>query len=65
MMVNLVDGQRETKGKGAQYVRDQDYPFLVYFDMNQEAASNYGIVHPNNDAHRSGWPYRDRSTGDH
>lgn len=44
MMVDLVDGQRETKEKGAQYVQDQGYSFPVYFDINQEAAGKYGIM---------------------
>jgi thiol-disulfide isomerase/thioredoxin len=44
MMVDLVDGQRETKEKGAQYVKDQGYSFPVYFDTNQDAANTYGIM---------------------
>ena len=44
MMVDLVDGQRETKEKGAQHVKDQGYSFPVYFDTNQDAANTYGIM---------------------
>jgi len=44
MMVDLVDGQRETKEKGAQYVKDQGYSFPVYFDADQDAANTYGIM---------------------
>ena len=44
MMVDLVDGQRETQEKGAQHVEDQGYSFPVYFDTNQDAASTYGIM---------------------
>lgn len=44
MMVDLVDGQRETKEKGAKYVKDQDFSFPVYFDTKQDAADAYGIV---------------------
>mgnify|MGYP000870013554 CR=1 FL=1 len=44
MMVNLVDGQRETKETGAQYIEDQDFSFPVYFDTEQDAANAYGIV---------------------
>lgn len=44
MMVDLVDGQRETQKKGAQHVEDQGYSFPVYFDTNQDAASTYGIM---------------------
>lgn len=43
MMVNLVDGQRETKEKGAEYVEKQGFSFPVYFDTEQEAASAYSI----------------------
>lgn len=44
MMVDLVDGQRETKEKGAQYVKDQGFTFPVYFDTKQDAAGKYGIA---------------------
>lgn len=44
MMVDLADGQRETKEKGAQYVKDQGFSFPVYFDTKQDAADKYGIV---------------------
>lgn len=44
MMVDLVDGQRETKEKGAQYVKDQGFVFPVYFDTKQDAAGKYGIT---------------------
>lgn len=44
MMVDLVDGQRETKEKGAKYVKDQGYSFPVYFDVDQNAASTYSVM---------------------
>ncbi|HHU75838.1 MAG TPA: TlpA family protein disulfide reductase, partial [Firmicutes bacterium] len=44
MMVDLVDGQRETKEKGAQYVKEMEFSFPVYFDTELEAASKYGIT---------------------
>ncbi len=44
MMVDLVDGQRETKKTGAQYITEQGFSFPVYFDMKQDAANIYGIV---------------------
>ncbi len=44
MMVNLVDGQRETTETGAQYITDQGFAFPVYFDTEQEAAGAYGIM---------------------
>jgi thiol-disulfide isomerase/thioredoxin len=44
MMVDLVDGQRETKETGAQYIKEQGFSFPVYFDTEQEAAYAYGIM---------------------
>lgn len=43
MMVNLVDGKRETKETGAQYITEQGFSFPVYFDTEQEGANAYGI----------------------
>lgn len=43
MMVDMVDGQRETQKKGQQYVSDQGYDLPVYFDNQQQAATTYGI----------------------
>lgn len=43
VMVNLVDGQRETKETGTQYITEQGFSFPVYFDTEQEAANAYGI----------------------
>lgn len=43
MMIDLVDGQRETKESGQQYVEKQAYDFPVYFDIEQEAAYAYEI----------------------
>ena len=42
LMIDLVDGQRETKEKGAEYVQGQGFTFPVYFDLG-EAATAYGI----------------------
>jgi thiol-disulfide isomerase/thioredoxin len=44
MMVDLVDGLRETKEKGAAYVKDMNFTFPVFFDTEQDAASKYGII---------------------
>ncbi|MDR1496156.1 MAG: TlpA family protein disulfide reductase [Clostridiales Family XIII bacterium] len=44
MMVDLVDGQRETKETGTQYIEEQGFSFPVYFDTEQEAAYAYGIT---------------------
>lgn len=44
MMIDLVDEQQETKEKGEQYIKKQDFSFPVYFDIKQDAADTYGIV---------------------
>ncbi len=43
MMVDLVDGQRETVDKGKKYIQEQGFKFPVYYDSKQEAAYAYGI----------------------
>jgi thiol-disulfide isomerase/thioredoxin len=43
MMVDLVDGQRETQAKGQDFIEEQGYDFPVYFDNEQTAAQIYGI----------------------
>lgn len=44
MMVDLVDGMRETQKKGEEYVVEQGFTFPVYFDLEQDAAYTYGIT---------------------
>lgn len=44
MMVDLVDGSRETKSSGYNYVTGQGFNFPVYYDVNQDAAYNYSIT---------------------
>jgi thiol-disulfide isomerase/thioredoxin len=44
MMVDMVDGQRETQAKGQKYVEDNGFAFPVYYDNQQQAASLYGIT---------------------
>lgn len=44
MMVDLVDGRRETREKGKKFVQDQGFSFPVYFDTDQDAAYTYGIT---------------------
>lgn len=44
LMVDLVDGQRETVEKGKEYVASIGYSFPIYFDTTQEAANVYGIM---------------------
>lgn len=43
MMVDLVDGQKETQAIGQKFVEEQGYDFPVYFDNGQLAANSYGI----------------------
>ena len=43
IMLNMTDGQRETKEIGAKFIEDQGYSFPVFFDVNQNGASIYGI----------------------
>jgi len=43
MMLDAVDGVRETKEKGEAYVLEQGFTFPVYYDMGQEAVMQYGI----------------------
>ncbi|MCR6545593.1 TlpA family protein disulfide reductase [Dehalobacterium formicoaceticum] len=43
MMVDLVDGQRETQEKGKQYIAKEGYQFPVYFDTEMSGAMAYGI----------------------
>ncbi len=43
LMIDLVDGGRETQESGQSYIEKEGYSFPVYFDLKQEAAINYGI----------------------
>ena len=43
MMVDAVDGGRETKAKGSAYVEQEGFAFPVYYDMEQDASTQYGI----------------------
>lgn len=43
LMIDLVDGQRETIEKGQAYVDEEGFEFPVYFDTRSDAAYNYGI----------------------
>lgn len=44
LMVDMVDGQRETREKGAKYIEDEGYTFPVYFDIDQQTAITYGVM---------------------
>lgn len=43
LMIDLVDGQRETQQLGQTYVDEQGFSFPIYFDLKQSAANAYGI----------------------
>jgi thiol-disulfide isomerase/thioredoxin len=43
MMVNLTDGQRETKEKALQFMEDNGYNFNILLDSDHDAATAYGI----------------------
>lgn len=44
LMVDLVDGQRETEESGQRFVQKQGFDFPIYLDKNNQAASIYGIT---------------------
>ena len=43
MMVNLTDGTSETVESAAAFLTEAGYTFPVFFDTDQEAATQYGI----------------------
>ena len=43
VMLDAVDGVRETKEKGEAYVIEQGFTFPVYYDIEQDAVMQYGI----------------------
>jgi len=43
MMIDLVDGRRETVEIGARFIQAQGYGFPVLFDTQYEAASAYNV----------------------
>jgi len=43
VMVDLVDGGRETIETGAKFIKSEGYTFPVYFDVHQEGGYAYGI----------------------
>ncbi|AGA69042.1 thiol-disulfide isomerase-like thioredoxin [Desulfitobacterium dichloroeliminans LMG P-21439] len=44
LMVDLVDGQRETEESGINFVQEQGYDFPIYIDKNLQAATIYGVT---------------------
>ncbi len=43
LMVNCIDGQRETKEKGQKFIEDKGYTFPVYYDTDFDAATVYEV----------------------
>jgi thiol-disulfide isomerase/thioredoxin len=43
VMLDSVDGQQETKEKGAAYIKSQGFTFPVYYDTDFSATTTYGI----------------------
>jgi thiol-disulfide isomerase/thioredoxin len=43
LMVDMVDGQRETVETGKKYVEDNKFTFTVLYDTKQDAAITYGV----------------------
>ena len=43
LMVNLTDGQRETIDTATKFVKDSNFKFNIYFDVNSDAANAYSI----------------------
>lgn len=44
LMIDVVDGRRETLETGRAYIDEQGYTFPVYYDVRQEGAIAYGVV---------------------
>lgn len=44
LMVDMVDGQRETMEKGKKHIEKNGFTFPVYYDTKQEAAYLYGVA---------------------
>lgn len=43
LMVDMVDGMRETPQKGQKFIEDSQYTFPVLYDNDQNASQTYGI----------------------
>jgi len=43
MMVDLVDGSRETVATAKAFIEDNGYEFPIFFDTDQDAAIAYGV----------------------
>ena len=43
MMVNMTDGSRETTATAKHFLKDSNYTFSAYFDVESNVANTYGI----------------------
>ena len=43
MMINATDGVQETEATAKAYIEEEGYKFDVFFDVDQDALTNYGI----------------------
>lgn len=43
LMVNLTDGSQETQASAEAFLEENGYTFPVYFDLDMDAASAYGV----------------------
>lgn len=43
LMVNMTDGQRETKESAEKFIKDNGYTMPVYFDMDMDLANKYRV----------------------
>lgn len=44
LIVDMVDGQMETKADGEKYITDNNFTFPVYYDTDQNAANAYKVT---------------------
>ena len=44
MMINVVDGRRETETSGREYVMSNGFEFPVFYDIGLDASLSYGIT---------------------
>ena len=44
MMVNMTDGNQETKSVASKFIKGQGYKFPVYYDVNMSAAKAYNVT---------------------
>ncbi len=43
MMVNVIDGKKETEKSGKEFFQEKGFSFPVYFDIDQNAVETFGV----------------------